>query len=112
MHDCLPSRFGKLKVPSRVEGQTEPAGYRPRAPQALDVPADGLVSKSDREGAGVQQNDRAVEDGSRRDECDEHEPIPQGLPVLRRLGRSSDGAWLKTTRVRRKTVSLHHFSRG
>ena len=27
-----------------------------------------------------------------------------------RLGRSSDGAWLKTTRARRATASLHHFS--
>ena len=36
--------------------------------------------------------------------------VPQDLPVLRRLGRSSDGAWLKTTRARRETASLHHFS--
>lgn len=36
------------RLPSK---QTEPARYRPRAPQALDVQADGLVSKSDREGA-------------------------------------------------------------
>ena len=35
--------------------------------------------------------------------------VPQGLPVLWRLGRSSDGAWLKTTRARRKTAGLHHF---
>ena len=35
--------------------------------------------------------------------------VPQGLPVLWRLGRSSDGAWLKPTRARRKTASLHHF---
>lgn len=29
-----------------------------------------------------------------------------------RLGRSSDGAWVKTTRARRKTASLHHFIAG
>lgn len=29
-----------------------------------------------------------------------------------RLGRSSDGAWLKPTRARRATASLHHFHAG
>jgi hypothetical protein len=42
---------------------------------------------------------------------------PGGCESLRacqfswRLGRSSDGAWLKTTRARRATASLHHPSR-
>lgn len=41
---------------------------------------------------------------------------PGGCESLRtcqflwRLSRSSDGAWLKTTRARRKTASLHHFN--
>ena len=41
---------------------------------------------------------------------------PGGCEPLRtcqfswRLGRSSDGAWLKTTRARRATASLHHSS--
>ena len=46
-----------------------------------------MVSKTDREGAS-----------------------PSGpASVSWRLGRSSDGAWLKTTRARRATASLHHF---
>jgi hypothetical protein len=42
---------------------------------------------------------------------------PGGCESLRacqfwRLGRSSDGAWPKTTRARRETASLHHFIAG
>ena len=32
MHGCLPNRFDRLKALSGVEGQREPARYRPRAP--------------------------------------------------------------------------------
>jgi hypothetical protein len=67
--------------------QREPARYRPRAPS-------GPRCSSGR--VGLQNR-------------------PGGCESLRtcqfswRLGRSSDGAWLKTTRARRATASLHHF---
>ena len=67
--------------------QREPARYRPRAPI-------GPRRSSGR--VGLQNR-------------------PGGCESLRtcqfswRLGRSSDGAWLKTTRARRATASLHHF---
>src|SRR4051812_48041795 len=68
--------------------QREPARYRLRAPLALDVRADGLVSKTDREGAS----------------------LSGPANFLGRLSRSSDGAWLKPTRARSKTASLHQIS--
>ncbi len=40
--------FTDARLPSK---QGEPARYRPRAPWVLDVRVDGLVSKTDREGA-------------------------------------------------------------
>lgn len=68
--------------------QRKPARYRPRAPSGPRCPS-GRVGLQNR---------------------------PGGCESLRtcqfswRLGRSSDGAWLKTTRARRATASLHHFS--
>lgn len=73
----------------RARNAEETERNRPAPPfvQVLDVQADGLVSKSDREGAS-----------------------PSGpANFFRRSGRSSDGAWLKPTRARRATAGLHHF---
>lgn len=58
MHDCLPSRRSRRDTgpghqPPLTAASISPACGRATAgrPQALDVQADGLVSKSDREGA-------------------------------------------------------------
>ena len=74
MHGCPPNSGSR---------RTSGPGHH----QVLEVQADGLVSKSDREGAS-----------------------PSGPASLRRSGRSSDGAWLKTTRARRETAGLHQSS--
>ena len=88
MHGCLPNRFDRLKALSGVEGQREPARYRPRAPAGPRCTS-GRVGLQNRPGG-----------------CGSLWTCQFSW----RLGRSSDGAWLKTTRARRATASLHHFS--
>ena len=70
--------------------QREPARYRPRAPLGPRCPS-GRVGLQNRPGG-----------------CESL----RTCQFSRRLSRSSDGAWLKTTRARRKTASLHHFHSG
>jgi hypothetical protein len=66
--------------------QREPARYRPRAPIGPRR-SSGRVGLQNRPGG-----------------CESL----RTCQFSRRLGRSSDGAWLKTTRARRATASLHH----